>query len=113
MKHGGSNIAPSSGGAELDTVAEGTPKEIALVALCHELLGSLSSPEVCVDAYACKGMLRRAGAGRVRYRPTLLRDEKVPREGNRGADLFTHCVCELAFNEGLVQIHLIREKAVG
>ena len=98
-----SNVALSSGEAELNAAVKGI-SEIIGVSELHKELGSIVTElELRTDASACKGMLLRRGAGRVKHFCTKqlwvqgaienhgIKIMKIPREYNF-ADLLTHLV---------------------
>lgn len=74
--------------------------------------------EICVDASACKGMLLRTGAGRVKHLSTKqlwvqgavpayqIGVRNVGRDDNQGADALTHVVTEPVLHEGVIQMGL-------
>ena len=96
-----SNVALSSGEAELNAAVKGISESIGLTEIVQECLGVKLNVEIKVDANACKGILLRHGAGRVKHLCTKqlwvqgaiesygLVVRKVPREQNP-ADVLTH-----------------------
>ena len=98
-----SNVALSSGEAELNAAVKGISEVIGVCELSKELGSSVNELELQTDASACKGMLLRRGAGRVKHLCTKqlwvqgaienqnIKVVKVPREANF-ADLLTHLV---------------------
>merc|ERR1711873_173376 len=96
-----SNIALSSGEAELNGSVKAISECLSVIHLYDELFHERLETNVHVDSSACKGMLLRSGAGKVKhlsteqlwgqasaemYGITVL---KIPRAGNC-ADLLTH-----------------------
>ena len=98
-----SNVSLSSGEAELNAAVKGISEIIGANELYKELGGAGHGLEVQTDASACKGMLLRRGAGRVKHLCTKqlwvqgaiesqgIKITKIPREENC-SDLLTHVV---------------------
>ena len=98
-----SNIALSSAEAELNACVKGLSELISLHNLIVETLGVTPTMTLCTDASACKGMLLRHGAGKVKHLSVkqLWSQEvvqcynihvvRVPRADNP-ADVLTHSV---------------------
>ena len=98
-----SNIALSSGEAELNAAVKGISELIGVMELLRELEVEVNEPTLETDASACKGMLLRRGAGRVKHLSTkqlwvqgaieahAIQVHQVPREVNV-ADIWTHVV---------------------
>ena len=96
-----SNIALSSGEAELNSSVKAISESLGVIHLYDELFHEQLETNVHVDSSACKGMLLRAGAGKVKYLSTKqlwvqaaaemygINVVKIPRAGNC-ADLLTH-----------------------
>ena len=98
-----SNIALSSGEAELNAAVKGMSETIGLYHLISETWGITPKVELCVDASACKGMVLRHGSGKVKHlsvkqlwvqeavRVFGVQVARVPRVDNP-ADILTHSV---------------------
>ena len=96
-----SNVALSSGEAELNAAVKALSEIIGLHVLLSEVSGSVSSLSLHVDSSACKAMLLRQGAGRVKHLAVKqlwsqgavqsygISIVKIPREIN-AADALTH-----------------------
>ena len=96
-----SNIALSSGEAELNSSVKAISEGLSVIHLYDELFHERLETNVHVDSSACKGMLLRAGAGKVKHLSTKqlwvqaaaeiygINVCKIPRTGNC-ADLLTH-----------------------
>ena len=95
------NIALSSGEAELNSSVKAISEGLSVIHLYEELFHERLESNVHVDSSACKGMLLRAGAGKVKHLSTKqlwvqaaaemygIDVVKIPRAGNC-ADLLTH-----------------------
>ena len=95
-----SNIALSSGEAELNSSVKGLSAVLGGYELMHEL-GFNQKIVLETDASACKGMLLKSGSGRVKHLTTKqlwvqgaiekygIEVKKIPRSTNH-ADLLTH-----------------------
>ena len=100
-----SNIALSSGEAELNSSVKAISEALGVINLWDELFGKRLDSVVCVDSSACRGMLLRTGTGRVKHLSTKqlwvqaaietfpMSIQKVPRSENC-ADMLTHPLCE-------------------
>ena len=100
-----SNIALSSGEAELNSSVKAISEIIGIMNLWEELFGSPLKSTLHVDSSACKGMLLRVGAGKVKHLSTKqlwvqavvetfpVEIVKIPRTDNC-ADMLTHCLPE-------------------
>ena len=98
-----SNVALSSGEAELNAAVKGLSETIGLLNLITEIWGSIPTAKLHVDASACKGMILRHGSGKVKHlsvkqlwvqeavRAFGVQVLRIPR-GDNPADLLTHCV---------------------
>ena len=98
-----SNVALSSGEAELNAAVKGLSETIGLINLTSEIWGATPTAKLYVDASACKGMLLRHGAGKVKHlsvkqlwvqeavRAFSVQVFRIPR-GDNPADLLTHSV---------------------
>ena len=96
-----SNIALSSGEAELNGSVKAISESRSIIHLWDELLHEKLETSVYVDSSACNGMLLRTGAGKVKHLSTKqlwvqaaaemhgISVFKIPRAGNC-ADLLTH-----------------------
>ena len=96
-----SNVALSSGEAELNSAVKALSEMIGLRLLLSEVSGSVSSLSLHVDSFACKAMLLRQGAGRVKHLAVKqlwsqgavqsygISIVKIPKEIN-AADALTH-----------------------
>ena len=62
-----SNIALSSGEAELNSCVKGISELIGMYNLIVEIMRVNPKRKLCTDASACKGMLLRHGVGRVKH----------------------------------------------
>ena len=62
-----SNIALSSGEAELNAAVKGVSEGIGIWELMRELTGTIMQMSLHVDSSACKGMLLRHGSGKVKH----------------------------------------------
>ena len=96
-----SNIALSSGEAELNSSVKALTESLGVMHLWEEMSGHKLPVAVHVDSSACKGMLLRAGSGKVKHLSTkqlwtqaaieaheiIIR--KIPRDDNC-ADMLTH-----------------------
>ena len=65
-----SNIALSSGEAELNAAVKGVSEGIGVYELMNEILNMKMNMELFVDASACRGMLLRQGTGKVKHLTT-------------------------------------------
>lgn len=61
-----SNLALSSGEAEVTSVGKGISEGRGASGLCKDIYGAQPSLGICVDGIACKGILLRTGAGRAK-----------------------------------------------
>ena len=96
-----SNIALSSGEAELNSCVKAISEALGVVHVCDELLNIQFEVSVHVDSSACKGMLLRSDAGKVKHLSTKqlwvqaaaelygIHVFKIPRARNC-ADVLTH-----------------------
>ena len=96
-----SNIALSSGEAELNSSVKAISECLSVIHLWDELHHEKLNASVYVDSSACKGMLLRSGTGKVKHLSTKqlwvqaaaeiygINVCKIPRAGNC-ADLLTH-----------------------
>ena len=99
-----SNIALSSGEAELNSSVKAISETLGVINLWEELMKSQLHATVRVDSSACKGMLR-SGSGRVKHLSTKqlwvqsvveafpLQIEKISRS-DTCADMLTHPLAE-------------------
>ena len=98
-----SNIALSSGEAELNAPVKGISESLGVQAMLEEIEGTLPPMLLKTDASACRGMLLRHGVGRVKHLSTKqlwcqeaivnygIKVDKIPREVNAG-DMLTHAI---------------------
>ena len=114
------NVALSSGEAELNSAVKGISEAIGLKELMQEVLGV--SPEITfhVDASACRGILLRQGAGKVKHLTTKqlwvqgaikaysIEVKKIPRNVN-SADILTHPVSGDELLQGTRMMRMRRE----
>ena len=96
-----SNIALSSGEAELNSCVKAISECLSVIHVWEEMFHEGLEASVYVDSSACKGMLLRSGAGKVKHLSTKqlwvqasaemygITVLKIPRAGNC-ADLLTH-----------------------
>ena len=95
------NIALSSGEAELNSSVKAVSECLCVMNLWEELFNQTLPAALHVDSSACKGMILRAGTGKVKHLSTKqlwiqaateshgINVCKIPRAGNC-ADLMTH-----------------------
>ena len=57
----------SSGEAEMNAYVKGLSEVLGLHNLINETMGVTTTMKMCTDASACKGMLLRHGAGKVKH----------------------------------------------
>ena len=107
-----SNVALSSGEAELNATVKGLSEAIGIWELVHEVTGRQLGIKLYVDSSACKGIVLRHGAGKVKHLTTKqlwvqgavrtygVEVIKVPRERN-AADVLTHDVAKSSMMAGL------------
>jgi hypothetical protein len=98
-----SNVALSSGEAELNGAVKAMSEGLGALHLIRELVGEECRVSLCTDASACKGILLRQGSGRIKHLDVKslwiqgaveshgIVVQKVPREVNP-ADMMTHAV---------------------
>jgi hypothetical protein len=115
-----SNIALSSGEAELNAAVKGISEGIGLLELMQEVFRKQVNMTLHVDANACRGILLRHGAGKVKHLTTKqlwvqgaiksynIQVEKVPREQN-SADVLTHPTNANDLETGLNLMNFRRE----
>ena len=116
-----SNVALSSGEAELNSAVKGVSEAIGLKGLVKEVLNIDLSVRLNVDASACRGILLRQGSGKVKHLTTKqlwvqgaiqsfgLEVRKVGREFN-SADILTHPSSSDALAAGLQAMGLRRAR---
>ena len=107
-----SNVALSSGEAELNSAVKGVSEAIGLKELIQEVFDINLAVRIDVDASACRGILLRQGSGKVKHLSTKqlwvqgaiqsfgLEVRKVPRVSN-SADILTHPLSGDALAQGL------------
>lgn len=100
-----SNIALSSGEAELNAAVKGVSEGVGVYELMNEILNMKMNMELFLDASACRGMVLRQGTGKVKHLTTKqlwvqgavqsygLIVSKVDRADN-AADALTHPLAE-------------------
>jgi hypothetical protein len=98
-----SNVALSSGEAELNGAVKAMSEGLGALHLIKELVGEECRVSLCTDASACKGIVLRQGSGRIKHLDVKslwiqgaveshgVVVQKVPREVNP-ADMMTHAV---------------------
>ena len=98
-----SNVALSSGEAELNAAVKGLSELIGFIELYRELDGRNVFTKILTDASACKGMLFRKGVEKVKHLSTKqlwsqgaletyqVEVVKIPRKDNV-ADMLTHAL---------------------
>ena len=98
-----SNVALSSAEAELNAGVKGLSELLGLFNLVSEVFNFVPSLKLCTDASACRGMLLRHGAGKVKHlsvkqlwsqeviQKFAVQVDRVSR-ANNPADLVTHSV---------------------
>ena len=111
-----SNIALSSGEAELNACVKAVSEILGVIQLWEELFDQKLQATLLVDSSSCRGMMLRAGAGRVKHLSTKqlwvqsaievmpIAVEKIPRQHNC-ADMLTHC---LGQQEASSQLRMMR-----
>ena len=65
-----SNVALSSGDAELNAAVTGIAETIGVYELLSEWKLAVDQVSLCIDASACKGILLRKGVGRMKHLST-------------------------------------------
>ena len=110
-----SNVALSSGEAELNGAVKGLSEALGLWHVIKEVTGAEVKMKMHTDASACKGMLLRHGAGRVKHLTTkqlwaqgavrayAVEVIKVARDDNH-ADCLTHEVPQHLLTDGLMRM---------
>ena len=100
-----SNIALSSGEAELNSCVKTISEMLGIINLWDELFGEHLCATLHVDSSACRGMVLRSGTGKVKHLSTKqlwvqaaveafpLKVVKIPRAANC-SDMLTHCISE-------------------
>ena len=116
-----SNVALSSAEAELNATVRGLSELIALYHLIEETQRVTVSLAIHTDASACKGMLLRHGAGKVKHlsvkqlwsqecvKMYAVDVKKVPRQENP-SDVLTHCVSHPIMEKQLSRMNVSRGK---
>ena len=114
-----SNVALSSAEAELNATVKGLSELIGLYNLVQETQQVSVNLVLCTDASACKGMLLRHGAGKVKHLSVkqLWAQEcvktyeievlKVPRDKNP-SDVLTHSVSHPILDKQMEALHIRR-----
>ena len=110
-----SNVALSSGEAEMNAAVKGMSEMIGLSELFVEMQGESIQQEIFLDANACKGMILRRGAGKVKHLAVKqlwiqealelhgVKVRKIPREENV-ADAFTHLLPKIQLEKFMRKI---------
>ena len=110
-----SNVALSSGEAELNGAVKAMSEGIGALHLISELVGEQCRISLCTDASACKGIVLRQGSGKIKHLDVKslwiqgaveaygVEVQKVPRETNP-ADLMTHSVSRSEMEKHLSSI---------
>lgn len=116
-----SNVALSSGEAELNSAVKGVSEAIGLQELIKEVFDINLAVRINVDASACRGILLRQGSGKVKHLSTKqlwvqgaiqsfgLEVRKVRRDAN-SADILTHPSSSDALAQGLQAMGLRRAR---
>ena len=114
-----SNVALSSGEAELNAAVKGLSEVIGAFELLKEMTHEEVQVELLTDASACKGMLLRHGVGKVKHLSTKqlwsqgaveaygIVVKKIPRLQN-GADCLTHLISAAEIEMHLKQMNFVR-----
>ena len=114
-----SNVALSSGEAELNATVKGLSELIGLCHLVEETQKVSVNLVLCTDANACKGMLLRHGAGKVKHlsvkqlwaqecvKTFQIEILKIPREKNP-ADVLTHSVSSPILDKQMESLYIHR-----
>ena len=112
-----SNVALSSAEAELNATVKGLSELIALYHLIEETQRVTVRLAIHTDASACKGMLLRHGAGKVKHlsvkqlwsqecvKMYSVDVKKVPRQENP-SDVLTHCVSHPIMEKQLYRMNV-------
>ena len=116
-----SNVALSSAEAELNATVKGLSELIGMSNLINETMGVKVRMRLCTDASACKGMLLRHGAGKVKHLSVKqlwsqevvnfygIEVSRVARACN-AADLLTHSVSFPQAEQQLARFNARRRK---
>ena len=119
-----SNVALSSAEAELNACVKGLSEMLSLYNLISEVFCVVPSLRLCTDASACRGMLLRHGAGKVKHLSVKqlwsqevvqcfnVQIDRVPRSENP-ADLLTHSVSFPVAGSQLERLHAYRDGVGG
>ena len=114
-----SNVALSSGEAELNAAVKGLSEVIGAFELLKEMTHEEVQVELLTDASSCKGMLLRHGVGKVKHLSTKhlwsqgaveaygIVVKKIPRLQN-GADCLTHLISAAEIETHLKQMNFAR-----
>ena len=114
-----SNVALSSAEAELNATVKGLSELIGLCHLIEETQKMTVKLVLLTDASACKGMLLRHGAGKVKHlavkqlwaqecvKTYEIKVLKVPREENP-SDVLTHSVSHPILDKQMDELHIRR-----
>ena len=113
------SIALSSGEAELNAAVKTVSEMVGVANLYQEVYGENVQMDLSVDASACKGMIMRAGRGRVKHLSTKqlwiqgaveawgMKVHKIPRNDNC-ADILTHSSSHAEVKQHLQQMSYYR-----
>ena len=116
-----SNVALSSAEAELNATVKGLSELIGLYNLTQETQRVPVTLVLCTDASACKGMLLRHGAGKVKHlsvkqlwaqecvKTFAIEVLKVPREENP-SDVLTHSVSYPILDKQMEALNIRRRR---
>ena len=115
------NVALSSAEAELNATVKGLSELVGFYHLICEVLKVMPALSLCTDASACKGMLLRHGAGKVKHlsvkqlwsqevvRTFEIQICKIARRDNP-SDVLTHCVSHPEAERQLQEFNQVRGK---
>ena len=114
-----SNVALSSGEAELNAAVKGLSETIGLHNLISEIWGVVPTSRLYVDASACKGMILRRGSGKVKHlsvkqlwaqecvRAYGVTIQKISRDQNP-SDVLTHSVSHPTTDNQMERLNIYR-----
>ena len=110
-----SNVALSSGEAELNGAVKAMSEGLGALHLIGELVGEECRMALCTDASACKGIVLRQGSGRIKHLDVKslwiqgaveshgVAVQKIAREANP-ADMMTHAVSRREMEQHLQSV---------
>jgi hypothetical protein len=116
-----SNVALSSGEAELNAAVKAVSEGIGVHELMNEILDKKMGMELFVDASACRGMVLRQGTGKVKHLTTKqlwvqgavqsygILVSKVDRTAN-AADALTHPLAEHLMSSALESMNFVQPR---